>query len=429
MKRLKPSFKSNFLKNVLIITSGTAFAQFLSILLLPVITRLYSPEQYGVISVYVAILFVISFLGSMNYEMGVPIAESEVKAINVLSLSVVTLTFSTVLLYLIFIFIGDQILYLFNGEVLIDYKYLIPLGTFLVGLYSIFTQWAYREKDFKAISKTKFTQAILQNLVAIGFGLLGKGPIGLIFSRIWGQSAGITTLSFPLIQKKDLLNKIKKQEIIQAARRYINFPLYATPRRFLGDITISLPVLFLTSLYDFHVVGMYGLANSVIQLPMNLIGSSVSNVFYAESASLRSTDPKKVKELSKKLLINLIIVGIIPLITLLFIGSLIFSFVFGSIWSDAGIYASLLSIVVFSRLIFKPISNIFDIYEKQKLALLLNIFRLVLVLITFGISSYYSLNSYWAVGLFSLSMSIVYFIQYLLAQKVLNDEINIFQSN
>lgn len=407
------------------VTGGTAFAQVLSIALLPIITRLYPPEQYGVISVYVAILAIMSVFGSFNYEMGIPIADSEEKAINVLSLSVFILLVSTSIITMIFLFFGETVLSLLNGEVLFEYKYLIPIGVFSLCLYNIFTYWAYRNKDYKAITRTKFTQAIFQNLISIVIGLLGKGSIGLLIGNIVGKSAGITTLLKPLLSKRtNLFKRVNKKEMLWAARRYINFPLYTTPRRFLGDITISLPILFLTSIYGNHVVGLFGLASSVIQLPMNIIGTSVSNVFYAEIAQLKDNNPKRVKELSNKLLRNLILIGSIPLVILLFFGPLLFSFVFGIAWYNAGVYASLLSISVFSRLIFKPISNIFDIYEKQKIALLLNIIRVVLVLIPFGISVYFSLSSYWAVGLYSLFMSLVYLLQYLLAQKIINDQIN-----
>lgn len=406
------------------ITGGTAFAQILGVALLPIITRLYSPEQYGVISVYAAILGMISFMGSMNYEMGIPIAKNEERAINVLTLSVLVLLISTSLMTLIFMLFGESILGLLNGEILIAYKYFIPIGVFFLGLYNILTQWAYRKKNYKAITKTKFSQATSQNLISVGLGLLGKGPIGLVLGKILGQSAGIVTLFTPLIKADRYLFKlIRRKQMLWAARRYISFPLYTTPRRFLGDITISLPILFITSLYGNQVVGLFGLANSVIQLPMSLIGTSVSNVFYAESASLKGTNPKKVKELSNKVLKNLSIIGSVFLIILIFFGPLLFSFVFGNAWYDAGVYASLLSVAVVSRLIFKPISNIFDIYEKQKIALILNVLRLVLVLFSFGISIYYSLNSYWAVGMYSVSMAIIYVLQYFLAQKILNDEI------
>ncbi|WP_432356954.1 lipopolysaccharide biosynthesis protein [Sporosarcina sp. UB5] len=430
IKWLNDKFKSTFLKNVMMITGGTAFAQVIGIVLLPVITRLYTPEQYGVISVYAAILPLLNILGSMNYEKGIPIAESEEKAINVLSLSIITLIFFNSLITLLLTFWGEGFLTFLNGNVLIDFKLFIPLGVFFMGLYSIFTQWAYRKKNFKDLTKTKFSQAISQNMITIIFGILGKGPIGLLLGKISGQSAGIITLSSPLFKReRSLLSKVKVKDILWAAKRYRSFPIFTTPRRFLGDITISLPVIMITSLYGTQAVGLFGLANSVIQLPMNLIGTSVSNVYYAESASLSRRDPRRIQELSRKLLRNLVLIGAIPLTILIFLGPLLFSLFFGSAWHQAGVYASLLSVVVFFRFIFKPISNIFDIYEKQKTALLLNVFSLLLVLAVFGISSYLSLKSYMAVGLYSIAMSLVYFIQYILAQRILNEEIKSFEKS
>lgn len=427
MKKLKEKLKGSFIRNVAMLTGGTAFAQILNITLLPVITRIYSAEQYGILSVYAAVLSVIGFLGSLNYEMAIPIAKNDKQAVNILTLSIITLFTFTSLILLIFSTMGDPILNLLNGENLIEYKLLIPLGFFFLGLYNIFTQWSFRRKDFKVITLTKFTQALSQNSINIIAGTLGMGSIGLVLGKILGQSAGVTALSKPLVkQDYNLLKYIKKRKILWAIKRYKNFPFYTTPRRLLGDITIALPVLFITSQYGSQVVGFFGLANSVIQLPMNLIGTSVSNVFYAESASLKYKDPEKVKKLSNNLLKNLIIIGIFPLVILIFLGPNLFSFVFGSDWREAGIYASLLSMVVFSRLIFKPVSNIFDIYEKQKIALILNVVRVMLVLLVFGLAICFSINSYWTVGFYSFVMSLIYFIQYLLAQKILKQEIAVF---
>ncbi|WP_035531768.1 lipopolysaccharide biosynthesis protein [Halobacillus kuroshimensis] len=416
-----------FGKNIFMLAGGTAFAQVLSFLLIPIITRIYSPEEYGILAVYVSVLGLISILGSMNYELAIPIAENEKKAINVLGLSLIILSISFVLLVVLVIFVGDPILIMLNNETLIDYKLLIPIGFFLLGVYNILKQWAIRRKAFKGITKTKYIQAILQNITTIGLGTLGVGGIGLLLGKMVGQSSGISTLMSPLLRReKELFNKIKKRYLLWAAKRYNKFPLYTTPRRYLGDITIVLPVLFITSIYGSEEVGLFGLANSVVQIPMTLIGASVSDVYYAESAKLRGTNPAKLKKLSHKLLRNLIFIGIIPLILLVLFGPYLFSFVFGNQWSEAGVYASLLSLSVFSRLVFKPISNIFDVFEKQRIALLLNIFRLVSVLIVFGITKYMALNPYWAIGLYSASMSLVYFTQYLLAQKILDSAIKRF---
>ncbi len=424
INRLFRNLRNNLVKNILMITSGTVFAQILNLALLPIITRLYTPDQYGVVSVFVAILATMRLFSTFNYEMGMPIAEDDEKAINVLALSVIILLSFLCIFGIVLLFWGDKFLTLLNGGVLVEYKYFLVLGLLFVGSYHILTQWAYRKKDFRVITKTKFIEPVSQNFINIILGLMGKGAVGLLLGKIIGQSAGISSLTYPLIKDdKNLLKKINKREILWALKRYIRFPLYTTPRKFIGEIIGSLPILFLSAVYGPQIAGLYGLANGVIQLPMNIIGTSVSNVFYAESAALRRSNPHRIKELSNKLLKYLIIFGLFPISILVLFGEFLFSLVFGSKWAEAGVYAALLSFGVFSKLIFRPISNIFDICERQELALILNIFGLVLVLLVFGITSYLALSSYWTVGLYSVAIAALYLIQYILAQKVLNEEI------
>jgi len=414
--------KSVFARNILMITGGAAIAQIINMVLSPVLTRIYTPEEYGLISVFTAILGSLSFVGAFNYDMGIPISEDDEEAINVFILSIIILISSISILSVFLLFLNEEILKLFNASKLMDYSYLIPLGLLLIGLYNICTQWAYRKKNFKAITKTKFSQSILQNLISIGLGLFSFGSLGLLLGRIFGQSAGIMTLVFPIWKdERFLLKKVKLKALFKSLKRYKDFPLFTTPRRYLGDITVSLPIIFITSLYGNEVVGLFGLANSVIQLPMNIIGSSVSNVYYAECAELRYSNPSNINSLSKKLLKTLVLIGLVPLIILVLFGPQMFSFVFGSQWEEAGQYARLLSLVIFFRFVFKPISNIFDIFEKQRLAFYLNIFRLLLVLMVFGVSKYFYFNAYVSVFIYSITMSLVYFFQYLLAQKIINN--------
>ncbi|HOA81738.1 MAG TPA: hypothetical protein PKK61_11865 [Defluviitaleaceae bacterium] len=168
---------------------------------------------------------------------------------------------------------------------------------------------------------------------------------------------------------------------------------------------------------------MYGLANSIVNLPMILIGQSVGDVFYGEAASVGRENPKRVKDLSNKLFKRLVVIGLVPLLVLLFFGPFLFSLVFGYQWYEAGVYAKILAFLVFARFIFTPISRIFSVFERQREAFVLDLFRVVLVFVAFGISSFLGFSSYGAVGLYSIAMSIVYLVTYLLAQKILNDEI------
>ena len=93
MIKFKNLFKSNFAKSVAIISGGTAFAQVLNALFSPIITRIYNPNEYGVLTVYSSILGIIIVIASLKYELGIPIAEDDEKAVNVMALSFFILFF------------------------------------------------------------------------------------------------------------------------------------------------------------------------------------------------------------------------------------------------------------------------------------------------------------------------------------------------
>lgn len=406
------------------LTGGAAFAQILNTALSPVITRIYTPEEYGVLTLFTALLGIISAFNALSYDSAIPIADDDKKAINTLFLCIMILLFGTLAFAIILYFLGDILLALFQAEQLVNYKYLIPIGFFGTGLYTILTKWSFRKKNFGAITVTKYSQSIVGNATKIGLGLLSFGPVGLVLGRIIGQSVGIGTLASPLLKKeKNLLKKINKETLIWSAKRYVRFPLYTTPTLFFLSFSGQIPIIFISMLYGQEVVGLYGLAITITFLPMTLVGKSIEDVFYGEAASIGRNNPQAVKVLSNKILKKLILLGLSPMIILAIFGPTLFSFAFGSNWSEAGFYASLLTLYVFSHFIFHPISSIFFIFEKQKQHLVLNIINLLFVLTVFVIAFILSLNVYMTIIIFSIAKTFVEILKYILAQNILNKEI------
>ncbi|MFC5734290.1 lipopolysaccharide biosynthesis protein [Cytobacillus gottheilii] len=424
MDKLKVVLKNNFVQGIIVIAGGTAAAQIINALFAPIITRVYSPEDFGILTLFAAILGILAIISSFKYESGVAIADDEKKAINVLVLSVIILVFFVLTTFFILHFVGDYIFKLFTDISIPMYQILIPLGVFLTGLYTIFTQWALRTKNYKTLSKTKLTQSLVQNLTKIVLGTLSFGPVGLIFGNILGQSLGITKLSSPLTRnKKTFFSLIDRKIIYWCAKRYIRFPLYSAPSQLLNNLGLQLPILFMTTLYGSATIGYYGLANTIVNLPMNLIGRSVADVFYAEAASAGREDPMKLKKLARKVFHKLFLIGIIPSVILLFLGPYLFSVVFGDIWYESGVYSRIIAILVFSRLVFTPITKVFSVFEKQKDELVFDILKVILILLVYLIVLFFSLNSYWFVGLYSGIMSIIYCLTFQRAMKIINKEI------
>lgn len=416
-------FRSSFAKKIAWIAGGTAFAQAMNIIFLPIITRLYPPEQYGILTVYSAALALLAIAASLDYQKAIPIAEDEEKAIILLTLSmIVLLIFSCILTIMLYLW-GDTMLVMLGNEALLKYKYLVPVGVFFTGSYNIVLQWALRLRDYKAIAQTQISQGIWSNLFKVILGFFKVGPIGLIYGTILGQSAGLTTLALPILQKKEIIKKISTKDIVSLANRYFKFPVYSAPSNYVYTAGTQIPIIFLTLIFGSSVVGLFGLANSIVRMPVNLIGSSVAQVFYSEAAYIGRSNPEELKRLSIKLIKKLAIIGLVPLIILLCFGPWLFSFVFGSQWYEAGVYARIISIMVYFHFIILPIGRILEIFERQRDGLLLNILRLALIFVVFVIAKFMELDSYQTVILYSIVTSSTYLFSLIIVQFIIKCEI------
>src|SRR5690606_32020779 len=132
---------------------GTTFAQGLNIILSPIITRIFTPDEYGILLTFNAIVLLLS-LGAFKYELALPIEKNNVKAMNILALCLLLHNIYVLLIIIFLIFYGKSFLNIFGSEILLDYRFLIPLGIFLSGLYTILNRWAYRDRHYPIISKT-----------------------------------------------------------------------------------------------------------------------------------------------------------------------------------------------------------------------------------------------------------------------------------
>lgn len=417
--------KSNFSRNILLVIRGTAFAQLVTIIVSPVLTRIYSPHEYGYQTFFITILGFLSIVGSLKYEQGIPIAENEDEAFNLLYLSILIIVIGTVVLYfLLFFLFYNDFLDQFSGKFLSSYQYLIPLGFFFVGIYNVFSQWAIRDKSFRTISQTKVNQALTQNFSKILMGLMKVGPNGLIIGSILGQAMGIKSLAKPLIQNRNYYIQLASMTKIKCLiKRYIKFPFYFMPSQLLNNAGIQLPVIFISAFYGSKEVGFYGLAYSIVSLPMSIIGTSIADVFYGEVARIGKSKPEMIKHLSNKLFKRLLLIGFFPFLIIFLFGPYLFRFVFGGEWGEAGIYARLISLLIFSRLVFTPVSNVFLVYEKQKEILLIDSLRVLLVLSVFLWGHFGRISVYTTLGIYSISMTFIYAYTYFFANKLINDQI------
>jgi O-antigen/teichoic acid export membrane protein len=416
--------KNTFIKNVLWIAGGTAMAQAIGILTTPIITRLYSPADFGIFTVFASLIGIARQLATMCYSVTIPLAETEQIADNIIKLCLL-ITFSLSLLFgLVCLLFGDYITAKIDVPLAVKYLWILPFCFLGAGLYETFSAWAQRNKYFRNIARTSLSQGISSSSIKIGMGLLGIKPLGLLLGLLASQMAGTMSLFLKFVRrKKSFFRNFSWWNIGHVAKRYYMFPVYQSWSRLLLALGAQLPALLMTYFFGIKEAGLFGLAHSMFNIPMDLIGTSIAKVYYAEIANYGKSRPDKILEISKSIIKKMFFVGIIPMATIVIVGPWLFSIVFGNEWWDAGLYARLLAIIILTRFLASPIAQCFNVMEMQGTQLLLNVVRVIMILIIFWACSYFSFSSFTTINIYSVLMSVYYFfvmVVILLSIKKLN---------
>ncbi|WP_104490016.1 lipopolysaccharide biosynthesis protein [Acinetobacter indicus] len=352
--------KSNFARSVSILVGGTAGAQLITIAATPLLTRLYTPNDFGVLAVYMSVLALFTVIASLRYELAIPLPKSDEDAIHIVVLCLFITLLMTVLSLTIVLIWGEKGVDILNIPNLAAYLWLLPVGVFFSGIYQTFNYWAIRTKQFPVLARTK----IWQKIAAVGIQVCGYkfSTISLIVGQIVGQGAGILSLARTAISNKSFFNWDWK-DLGKQAKYYKQYPLYSTWSGFANSAGVYLPPLLFASLFGSASAGLYTLAHSILALPISFIGSAVGNVFLSHAAEAHRNNT--LQKLFEDVFSRLVMIAI-PLVLVLLIDTpKVFEIVFGSEWREAGVYGQWMTLWLGLVLIGSPLSSIFSVLEKQ----------------------------------------------------------------
>ncbi|WP_157980763.1 lipopolysaccharide biosynthesis protein [Aliidiomarina taiwanensis] len=411
-KTFKEKLRSNeFSRNLTLVLSGNVTAKAIGILSAPIITRIYSPEDYGVFALFMGIVSIIGALSTLRYATAIPLIKNENALEAMLKLCFLMIAIVSAIACFVLLYYSDLFVVTFNAENIRSYLWFFPLAFFATGCYQTLSSWAIREKKFKIITQTTVTQSLSSSLSKILLGLLHLKPSGLLIGVIIQEAAGTFRLLKSMLRKYPLFFKRFNWGLVKSvAVRYKNFPLIQSWSQLLLALGAQLPVLLIGYLYDLKVAGAFGLAQSMISLPMNLIGQAVAQVYYAEIANMGKENPLEIYRLSAEVIKKMFIIGLFPVLFLLLFGPLTFKFVFGTEWKDAGVYSQILSLLILARFISTPVMSCLNVLEKQMLQLWINLFRVIFIVIVFCFASVLNFDVIEALFIYTITLSIYFLI-------------------
>ena len=378
LNKLKP--KSKFSRNVLTLMTGTTVAQIIPIVISPILTRIYTPEDFGVFALYISLVSFIAIVATARYEMAIVLPKSEKEAINLLALSVF-ITFCIVfIITLIIIIFGETILNTLNADALGNILYLVPLSIFLAGLAQSFNYWSNRKEYFKNISNAQISQSISIGVSQPLFKYMGINS-GLILGNILGRFVSVFVLIDKFIKNdRTLLHHVNKEVMIEQMIKYKDFPLVNSLHAFSDILRSSGSVLLVSSFFGTAVLGFYALSLRVLQIPIGIIGSALGQVLY-KKFTLLYNENKNIYAYARGVVIKLFFIAVPLFGILFFIAPDLFSFVFGEKWRLAGEYSRLFIPYLFMNFLISPISHIPIVLGKQKEIFYISLFGNVLFLL------------------------------------------------
>lgn len=401
--RLLP--KGQFARGVSVLVGGTAVSQLLTVLAIPLITRLYTPEDFGILAAFTAFLAFFTVVSAARYDLTLPLPEKDEDAASLLVLGAGIVAVVTILSAIVFLTWPDEIATSINAPELSKYMWLLPVSIFFGGMYQLVSRWAVRTKEFKSIAKTKVTQTV--SLLIVQLGGYTLGPVALLLGHASGQGAGAGSLARSALKRQEL-KSASLRNIFEQSVRYKQFPIYSTWTALFNTASLQLAPLIFITLFGGAVAGLYALTLRVLSMPISLIGNAIGSVFL-------STAPQAHREgrlaiLVKELHGKLTLAGALPLMVLLFFGPELFALVFGESWRQAGVYAQWMAPWIYLQFQWSPLSILTTVLELQREALFAQIFTFLSRFGVLMVAWWLDLSASQSVFLFATTSAVVYLL-------------------
>ncbi len=404
MKHRLPRIASA-VKDALILTAGNTAGRFVSILALPIATRLYSPEDFSKLAVYVATISTISIAACLRLEIAIPLARSQKEAAELLVLSLVFSLITGITIFIVSTVLSPTIIGLLGLSELEGYVWIVAPAVLLMATYSTFQHWATREKLFSLIAETKLTQSLIGNGVMIAAGLLGLSPFGLILGKILEAASGVFRMGKQSVNGVAALpGRFDCKDLALSLKRYKRFPIFSTPEALLNIAGTQIPVILIAK-YEGTEAGYLFLSLQLMMLPMSLIGGSLSQVYLSRVNTYRESNVLRIRTV--QIALQLAKYGGAVILVGALLAPTVLPLVFGKEWARSGEIVIWMTPWIILQFVVSPISMSLHALERQDVALLLQILGFLLRVGSISLATHFSLP---VIEVFCLSSATFYLI-------------------
>ena len=419
--------KNSFSQNFAIVFSGKFAGILFSFFLIPIITRLFSPEDYGHFTLFTAIVTNLSLIACFSYPQALALPKKEETFYNLVAGTLIISLLFTIVIFLVTIFIGDYLLSFLEVKSKV-FLFMIPVGVMIYSLLYVVTNWNVRRKQFKLSTALETGGNLSIRLINISQGLLiqnnWRGNLlskssGLFLGDMFGKFVAVLiNLSQTLLKERVEFSKaIKKNSIVSVLSQYKAYPFYFFPSIWVAKFSSQIPLFVIAHYFNNSNLGAFSLTTNLLSQPIQLFANSLSPVILGELA--REDNIENTRQTIKKLINRLFFITIIPFVLLALLAEDVFPYIFSSDWSLAGEIVKYLSPLFLLQLITFPIMSIYQITKNEKRKLFMDLFSFTVNIAGLGIGVYYQ-SFILTISAIAIINSIIQLMHIYIVYKILN---------
>jgi len=392
--------------------TGTALAQAIPIAISPILTRIYTPEDFGLLSLFVAITAVFGSIINGRYELAIMLPKKDSDAINLLALGFVICTVISVLLGVGAFFLNEKISGLLSNQEIGFWLYFVPVAVFLSGVFNLLNYYNIRNKYYKDIRNATVTKSIVGAAAQLSIGFLKSGVVGLITGQLLSQLVANSRL-IKNLGKQKLPESVNKIKIIALAKKYKDFPKFTLWAGLANTLSQNINNVLISTFYGLSTLGHYSFTERMLGMPASLIGSSIGQVYFQEASKEQQKTGRVYNSFistSKKL----VAIALPFYFLLYFIVEDVFYYVFGPEWLIAGTYAKIMIPFFIVRFVVSPLTITNQINKRNKLGMFWQFGLLSLYLTVIYLSHYFGLSFERFLNVLVMVLSVYYIFFYFL---------------
>ena len=404
--------KSKFINDVAVLSTGTVLAQAVTFLAAPILTRLYSPEAFGLFAVFAALAGSLAPAATGRYEVAMIVPKDAGLAGELFGVALWFCGVFSILFFTTIWVLQPYLLVWLDAAALGGWILLAPVLLMVMGLLNLAEFLANRHSRFHLIARTKIIQTVTTVGSNIAFGLAGIGFFGLLIGGILGPAIGFV---YVLSRQSEIIRQLDlswSRHKLVAARKYIDFPVFNASTGLLNGLMTSMPVFFMIHFFPSAVVGYFALVVRVLYAPASIVSDAVSRIHLRRVVDL-ANDKLPILPHILRLTGWLFAASMIPAALFIIWGPQLFQLIFGDRWEEAGQIARIMAFAVSVRFVASTLSSTFGATRNNGLAALWRTTAFVSTFLVLGVFANHDDPMKFIVALV-LNDICLYVLQYLL---------------